>query len=186
VSIALLIESFAVDLCAAGIALVLAVSAAHQLEDIERTSRAINGYSLLPRILVPLAAIGLPCAEIVAAVGLMVPASQRRGAVLGFALLSIVTTGVLINLLRDRRDIDCGCLWRRARSGLSWLLVARNGAFLAISGLVASFPGASSYGTNAYRYTSMLGAATLLTLAAVARQLVANRSAVALRRRTAR
>lgn len=185
-TIALLIESFAVDLCAAGIALVLTVAAAHQLEGIERTSQAIDGYRLLPRFILPLAAIGLPCAEIVAAVGLVVPVGQRAGAVLGFILLSIVTTGVVINLLRGRRDIDCGCVWGRAPSGLSWPLVARNGAFLAISGLVASFPGASGHGTDACRLTSMLGAATFVTLVVVARQLAANRPAVASPRGTAR
>jgi hypothetical protein len=181
----LLIESFAVDLCAAGVALVLTVSAAHQLAHIERTSKAIDGYQLLPRFLLPLVALGLPCTEFVAAVGLVVPATQRAGAVLGFVLLSIVTTAVVINLLRGRRDIDCGCVWRRASPGLSWPLVVRNGAFLAMSGLVAGFPGASGQGTEAHRFASVLGAATLVTLVAVARQLAANQSAVTSSRRTA-
>lgn len=182
----LLIESFAVDLCAAGVALLLTVSAAHQLAHIERTSMAIDGYQLLPRVLLPLFATGLPCTELAAAVGLVVPPTQRAGAVLGFALISIVTTAVMINLLRGRRDIDCGCAWRGAPSGLSWRLIARNGAFLAMSGLVAYFPGTTGEGTEAYRFASMLGAATLVMLVAVAWQLAANQSAITSSRRTAR
>src|SRR5690349_22091438 len=75
----------------------------------------IANYRLLPSPLVAPLAIALPSLEIMAALGLLVPASRPSAALLATALLLLFAAAMAINLVRGRTDIDCGCAIGRLR-----------------------------------------------------------------------
>jgi len=103
-------------------ALLFAGALWHKLRDLDAFRRALAGYELLPAGLVPVAALLLAGAEGLALLCLVWwPAP---GALLAAALLALYALAIAANLLRGRRDVDCGCGGRGV--GLSWLQVARN------------------------------------------------------------
>jgi len=73
-------------------------------------------------------------AEALSAPLLLWPASRSLGAVLALCVLLVATSGIVMNLLRGRRDVDCGCSGLGESSGgLSWWLVARNALLAALA-----------------------------------------------------
>lgn len=86
----------------------------------------IANYRLLPGLLVAPFAVALPTLEIAAALGLLVPATRAPAALLAAGLLFLFAAAMAINLVRGRRDIDCGCAIGRLRERIGWPLVARN------------------------------------------------------------
>jgi hypothetical protein len=112
-----------------------------QWRDRAMFAAVVEGYALLPRPLVAPFATLLPLAEIATGLLLLWPASGDAGAFAGLGILGGVSSGVVINLLRGRRDIDCGCGGASGDQTLSWALVARNGVlgcFLGLGALQAS------------------------------------------------
>jgi len=113
---------------AASVSGILLLGALEKLRNLAHFEGAVAAYALLPSKAVPAFAFIFPAAEITAGVLLLLPAGRNAGAALGVALLIAATAGVAINLLRGRRDIDCGCGgFSDQGAGLSWWLVARNG-----------------------------------------------------------
>ena len=87
---------------------------------------ALSEYRLLPGFLVSWVAALVVVAELVAGFGVFVP-DARAYAILAIAVLLLVyTMAIGINLLRGRRDIDCGCGGPARRQTLSSWLVVRN------------------------------------------------------------
>lgn len=126
-------------LLAGMVALVFAVGAVQKLRDVPAFHGVLLSYELVPpRLLRPLA-WAVPLLEAASALLLVLPASRPAGAVLGLAVLGLVTAGVAVNLLRGRTDLGCGCGGLEDEQTLSWSLVGRNGvlATLLASGLVA-------------------------------------------------
>ncbi len=123
---------------AGAIALVLAVGAWPKLADLDGFAFAVERYRLLPPTGARAVGLALPVAEAIAAALLVVPATRTAGAMLAAALLSLVTGAVVVNLLRGRTDIDCGCGGPGHRQTLSWRLVARNAVLLGACALAAA------------------------------------------------
>jgi hypothetical protein len=103
-------------------------------------------YRLLPGIVVPAFAWLLPPAEAAVAGGLLfirAPWPEAGAA----ALLLLFAAAMAINLLRGRRNIDCGCFQSALKQTLKWTLVARNlglALLLAVPALVREgVPGTS-------------------------------------------
>jgi len=121
----------------ASMAVLLCIGGLDKLRHFELFEAAVAGYRLLPEALLrPFAGVFV-AAELVAAPLLVVPASRGYGSVLALAVLAVATLGIVINLLRGRRDVDCGCSGLgRPSAGLSWWLVGRN-AMLALLALTA-------------------------------------------------
>jgi len=83
-------------------------------------------YRLLPQWLLMPVAYGLPPAEAATGVALMAGAAAPWAAWVAIALLLVFALAMGINLLRGRRNIDCGCFQSALRQTLSWTLVLRN------------------------------------------------------------
>jgi hypothetical protein len=79
---------------------------ATKLADTTGFGQAIAAYGILPAILVPCAAIGLPALEVVAGFGTLL---NRRWAILGILAMTILFTGVLGYGVAAGLEIDCGC-----------------------------------------------------------------------------
>ena len=177
-ALALPIASLAPDLVVATIAAlalgaVLMVSAAFKLADFPTFTGLLDDYRLLPRTLVRLAAILVVGAETAAGLMLVIGA-RETGAVLAAGLLLVVTGAVVINLLRGRRDIRCGCGAPHGRQTIGWGLPARNAVLLAAAAVAGSTPEARALGF-ADVVTIAGGALALAGLYFTADQLMANR-----------
>ena len=125
--------------CRGVLALVFLSAAAHKLRAPRDFLATTRGYGLVPTSLAPAVAVLLVGAELGAGAGLLAPATQRAAALAATALLGLYGAGIAINLLRGRRDIDCGCGGPAARQPLSAWLVLRN-VGLAALGIAALLP----------------------------------------------
>ena len=128
--------------CRGLLALVLLSAAAHKLRGPRDFLATLRGYRLVPDGLAPLVAVLLVGAELATGAGLLAPATQRAAAFGATALLGLYGASIAINLVRGRRDIDCGCAGPAARQPLSGWLVLRN-LCLAAAGVAALLPSSS-------------------------------------------
>ncbi|MGQ0619591.1 MAG: MauE/DoxX family redox-associated membrane protein [Panacagrimonas sp.] len=124
------------------LAVLLASAGLHKLQDLAHFREVSRRYRLVPAVLIPAFALFIPLAEIAASLLLLVDATRLVGGILAVALLSLYAVAIGINLIRGRRDLDCGCSWgvdgRSGSNGLSSALVLRNVALVAMAGLVAA------------------------------------------------
>lgn len=96
----------------------------------------VANYRILPEPLVLPFARGIPALELAGGLALLVPGLRFAGAGGLSALLVVFTLAIVINLVRGRTHIDCGCFNLAARQTISWWLVARNvgvGVLLAVA-----------------------------------------------------
>jgi len=102
---------------------------------------AVSGYRLLPSLLIKPFALTFAAVETVTALLLLTPASRVPGAALALLVLGLATLGIVINLVRGRRDVDCGCGGLgHGSGGLSGWLVLRNVALFAVAIVICLAP----------------------------------------------
>ena len=133
-------DSFALDPLAVAIAasvlvLVFVRGLWHKLAEHGVFRVTLAEYGLIPERLVPFAALAIAIAEAAVVAGLVVPATRPAAALGAAMLLGLYAAAIAINLRRGHVTLDCGC--GGPGYGLSWLLVARNGALIAAAGLAA-------------------------------------------------
>ena len=117
-------------------------SASHKLRDVEAFRTALAGYQLVPDRWLGATAGVFIAAELCVAVGLWRPGYAGLASCTAAGLFAIYTGAIGINLLRGRRDIDCGCAGTAHPHPLSAALVARN-AILGAAALASALPAAS-------------------------------------------
>lgn len=115
-------------------AVLFAAAAIHKLRAPARFAQALEEYALLPAWSVRPFGILLGGFEGAVAVALLLPRTRADGALAGAALLLIYAAALSINLVRGRRDIDCGCGGFGQRREIAPWMVARN---LLVAGLLA-------------------------------------------------
>lgn len=123
----------------AALSVIFLAGAGQKLRDPALFRAAIENYRLVPDALAAVTAIFLPLWELTAGALLLVPALSAAGGLMALLLLLAVTAAIVINLLRGRVDIDCGCGSLTGHVGdqtLSWGLAVRN-AVLAAAVLLA-------------------------------------------------
>lgn len=119
-------------------AMLLATAAWHKWSDRHDFARALGAYRLLPPDLLMPATVALAVVETALVPLLTLPATRAPAFAVAAVLLVVYAGAMAINLLRGRRDIDCGCGGPAQR--LSWALPARN-AVLALLAVAWSRPG---------------------------------------------
>jgi hypothetical protein len=159
--------------CAAGVALILLLAALDKLRDLEQFTAVVAQYRILPGAGAAWAARAIPLAEICAAGLLLWPAARPAGATLAVALLLTFAAAIAVNLLRGRRDIDCGCGGLGGGQTLSWWLVLRN-VVLAVLALAGAAEGTARTLTWLDLCTALAATLALLALYAAFNQLGAN------------
>lgn len=120
------------------LALLFVVAALHKLRDRHAFRATLDAYALLPSGLTAPLARAVPLVELTAAILIVAPRAATAGAVLAVLLLSVYALAMGVNLLRGRRDLDCGCMGPGARSPVGPGLVVRNLVLIAAA-LVAGF-----------------------------------------------
>ena len=125
-------------LCAV-LSVIFLTGAWQKLRDPALFQANVENYRLLPDVLARPAAILLPVWELTAGVLVLIDSMRVAGAVLATGLVTVVTAAVIINLLRGRTEIDCGCGSLGGHVGdqtLNWGLPARNGVLVLAAMLV--------------------------------------------------
>lgn len=140
---------------ALGVGLVFLQAALAKLQHRDLLPGVIANYRLLPAALVNPAALLLPVAELAIAIGLLLGA-HWLAATSAMTLLLVFAAAMGINILRGRRQIDCGCGRSQLRQPLSWLLVGRNVA-LALLLIPRLLPVAGPAATTADLAVAMAG-----------------------------
>ncbi len=123
----------------ASLAVLFLTAAVHKLRDPRSFRATLAAYRLLPAALVPAAAAVVALAEVATALLLSIPGWSVAGGVLGAGLLTLYGGAMAINLVRGRRDIDCGCVGPSAYRPIGWGLVVRN-VMVAAAGLATLLP----------------------------------------------
>ena len=178
----LLLDPLLVSIISVSFGLLLLLAAVHKLGEIARFKAVLEDYRVLPAAAVPAAALILPVAEAVVGIAWLFASTTKLPAVATAALLSLYTLGIVVNLLRGRYHISCGCGVGKlvgAGDSLSWSLVLRNAILIGAAG-IAMFPVAARE-TGFLDYMTMVAAlATIVLLYAAANQLLRNRAAIGL------
>lgn len=92
---------------------------------------ALRGYALFPHALLSLAAIMLLASEFVVGALLLIPEFATYAGAGALVLLALYFAAIATNLLRGRRNIDCGCSFGSRASLLSgWHLIRIGGLML--------------------------------------------------------
>lgn len=118
------------------LALLLIATAFAKVRDFGAFRAAMIGYELLPDRFTSGVAVMLVSTEALLGLALATPAAWRlRDAALlaSAALFALYGFAITVNLLRGRRDIDCGCAGPAARQPLSEWLLARNAVLIAMA-----------------------------------------------------
>jgi hypothetical protein len=107
-------------------ALLFAVAGVHKVREHAAFAETLAGYRVLPARLVSPASALVPTLECLIAAGLLIPSARELASLAGAALLAVYAAAMGLNLLRARRQLDCGCLGPRGGGVISAALVGRN------------------------------------------------------------
>lgn len=130
------------------LAVLLASAAVHKIAHRSAFRHAMIGYRLLPVSWVPAVGWTLSMLELVAAAMLLWEPTRPAGAGAAAILFCLYAGAMLVNLLRGRNDLSCGCGWGvdpgRSEPRISATLVGRNllliGAALMVAAVHADRP----------------------------------------------
>lgn len=120
-----------------GIALLFAGAGAHKTRGLARFTEVFAAYRLLPDAAARRLAWLIPALEFGAAACLSFQPGRRAAVLPAAALLIAYASGIGINLLRGRRDLDCGCGGPRDRRAIAGWMVWRNVGLAAALGIAA-------------------------------------------------
>lgn len=111
---------------ALALSVIFASAASHKLKHPSWFRKQVREYELISESMVGLAARALPIIELATAAGLLWGASRPYAGAVALLLVSVYALAIAINLIRGRKDIDCGCSGPAMRQPLQPGLVVRN------------------------------------------------------------
>jgi hypothetical protein len=120
-----------------GIALLFAGAAAQKLRSPAHFAEIFAGYRVLPDTAARRLAWLIPCIELAVAAALLWDRGRRMAVISAAAVLIAYASGLGVNLIRGRLDLDCGCGAARDRRTLSAWMVWRNLLLASVLGIAA-------------------------------------------------
>ena len=108
-------------------------SSAGKWANIRWFSSTVQSYQLAPSVISLPIALSVAAAESALGVLLLLSPSANRLGRWAAWLIAGFTVAVLINLVRGRRNMSCGCGPLMPEQRLSWYLLLRNGGFIGVS-----------------------------------------------------
>ncbi len=117
-----------------GLATVFAIGLWHKVQAPAAFLATLRQYRVLPAPLHAPAAILVVLMEAILVLALLVAAQRTIVGWAAVAVLGLYSVAIAINLVRGRRDIDCGCSGPALRQTLSGALLWRNGALMGLAG----------------------------------------------------
>jgi hypothetical protein len=82
----------------------------------------LGEYRVLPSRVTAAAGAAICCLEFAVALGLLWSGTRSSAATLGAVLLIAYAAAIAVNLIRGRRDLDCGCGYRPTAIG-EWMII---------------------------------------------------------------
>lgn len=148
-----MVESLATAFSVTLLSVVFLTASVNKLRALEIFEGVVYNFRLLPEAMVRPVAYSLPFVELAVVAALVVPATRSYSSWSALILLGVFTLAVAINLLRGRREIDCGCFSSGHKSSdlkqtLSWWLVLRNIVLAGLALWVASASATVPVGTG--------------------------------------
>jgi hypothetical protein len=180
------IDPVFVRIVSIGFGLMLLLASIHKFSELDVFRAVLADYRVLPPVLVPFIAVILPGVEAVLGLSWLFSASPKLPALATVVLLCAYSAGIVLNLLRGRVHISCGCGFGKASNSndsLSWGLVIRNGLLIGAA-QVATLPVATRTIGYVDYATVVLALLTIVLLYAAASQLLRNNTAIKLWRNT--
>lgn len=157
---------FTIAAVSAIIGFVLLLAGLPKLTDYDGVLRSVRGYKVLPSGLEGPIARALPIAETMAGALLVTGIARQWAAGVAALMFASFFVGLVVNLARGRRDLDCGCfafgIGEIPRIG--WFHAVRAGILAAASLSILVIGSSAGAGTQATAATLAL----LLVLAGVA------------------
>lgn len=124
-----------------GLGALLAIAAFHKLSDPPGFRRTLLAYDILPSGTVAVVAPALGWIELAIGFGLVLrPESPLPGWAAALLFASYLVA-ILVNVLRGRTHVDCGCFTAPSRAPLGFDLVVRNGVLIACALAATASPG---------------------------------------------
>ena len=121
------------------LALVFVRALAGKVRDVGGFASTIREYELVPPGVANALATTLLAVEIVLIPTLLIPGTAAIASFAAVVVLALYSAAIGVNLLRGRRDIDCGCAGPAAHQPLHELLLVRNAAFVTAA-VIAALP----------------------------------------------
>lgn len=121
--------------------LILLVAGLSKVIAVRRSVKAVHAYRLLPEIIVPVVGRALPWAEVIVGVAIVTGMLLPWSTLAALGLYVLFGAAIAINLMRGRRNIDCGCFGSTHRERLTWWLAVRNGLLAGVALLGANAMG---------------------------------------------
>jgi hypothetical protein len=106
-------------------------SAAHKVRASADFRAALSAYRLVPTGALRTAHRLLVAMEVAISLALLVPGLAPGSALAAAGLLCLYSAAILVNLVRGRREIDCGCAGLARSRPISPALLSRNAALVA-------------------------------------------------------
>jgi hypothetical protein len=103
-------------------ALLFGASAFAKVRSFAMFCAILGEYRVLPSRVTAAAGAVICCLEFAVAVGLLWPGTRSSAATLGAVLLIAYAAAIAVNLIRGRRDLDCGCGYRPTAIG-GWMVI---------------------------------------------------------------
>jgi Methylamine utilisation protein MauE len=148
-------------LIVAGTALLLAGAAIQKFRGLARFADIVVAYRVLPPAFGGPVARLIPCLEAAIALALVWQPVRNGAVIAAMVLLIAYAAGLSVNLLRGRRDLDCGCGAARDRRPIAAWMVWRN-LLLAVALGFAVLPW-SSRSLNLTDWLTIVGGLTVVT-----------------------
>ncbi len=117
--------------------LVFLTGAWSKLRARETFEGVVYNYRLLPGFAVAPVSYLLPLTELASGLGLAFAVTRPYAAIGAVLLLAVFNIAIAINLLRGRREIDCGCFSAVLKQRLSGSLIVRNLALMILAAWLA-------------------------------------------------
>lgn len=119
------------------VALVMLAGGLHKVADIGRFAEVISAYRIIPGCLERPVVVLLIGIELGIGTALIVPRVREQAAWGAACLLGLYFAAIALNILRGRRQLDCGCSFHGRAAGLSGSHLVRN-VLLVLLAVVAS------------------------------------------------
>jgi hypothetical protein len=152
------------EVCRFLLAGTFALAAWAKLRAREEFVGVVRNFRILPHALATPFATALPMVEAAVAIGLLVGPAVPAAAGGAAFLLLLFLSAIVVNLLRGRREIDCGCFRSGLRQTLGWGLALRNAALAGTAVWLASGPATLREATAADLLLGLVASAVLMAL----------------------
>lgn len=121
------------------LAYIFLFSAISKMQNYSMHREIVESYQILPKILISITTLFFIIAEVMASILIIFHTAFLNIAIITLITLTLIySLAILVNLIRGRRDLSCGCGGVLGDHDLSYKLIVRNG-LIVLCLLFASF-----------------------------------------------